>query len=525
MGMYVNKGTKSFESMINSKIYVDKTGLIEYTNSVMNTEQRWVCSSRPRRFGKSVAVGMLAAYYDRTCDSKALFDKFKIADTSEYTEHMNKYDVIQLDIADIRTELGTSRDIVAHIAKVVIEDLKEYYGEYIRPEDKTLPTVLMKIHQKTGTQFVILIDEWDAIFRDDKYDDKSQREYVDLLRALFKGERSKSFTALAYITGILPIKRYNSESALNNFYEFTMVQPDNITEYIGFTEDEVKELCDKYDMDFEEMKSWYDGYNLDGIHVYNPKSVIEAIQRRRCGNYWSRTVAFESLKEYICMNYDGLKEDIVAALSGTRCQVNIRKFENDMTSIKSKDDVLTLLIHLGYLSYDPEKQEAYVPNEEVRSTLADAISETDWTPVINAIKRSERLLKLTWAGEAEEVAEYVSQVHMENTSILQYNDENSLSCVITLAYYNAMNEYTIIREMPAGLGFADIVYIPKRGSDKPAMVVELKYSKKAKTAIEQIKAKQYPKSLKDYKGNILLVGISYDKETKEHTCEIEEVEN
>jgi hypothetical protein len=278
-------------------------------------------------------------------------------------------------------------------------------------------------------------------------------------------------------------------------------------------------------MDFEEMKSWYDGYNLDGIHVYNPKSVIEAIQRRRCGNYWSRTVAFESLKEYICMNYDGLKEDIIYVLSGGSCSVNTLDFENDLTSIDSRDAVLTLLIHLGYLSYDPEKQEAHVPNEEVRSVLSRTIEKTDWTPVINAIKRSERLLKLTWAGEAEEVAEYVSQVHMENTSILQYNDENSLSCVITLAYYNAMNEYTIIREMPAGLGFADIVYIPKRGSDKPAMVVELKYSKKAKTAIEQIKAKQYPKSLKDYKGNILLVGISYDKETKEHTCEIEEVEN
>jgi hypothetical protein len=471
-----------------------------------------------------MTVGMLAAYYDRTCDSKELFDKFEIASKDGYTKDMNKYDVICLDIADIRTELGTSTNIASYIAKVVIEDLKEYYGEYIRPEDKTLPTVLMNINLKTGAEFVILIDEWDAIFRDDKYDDKSQREYIDLLRGLFKGERSMSFTALAYITGILPIKRYNSESALNNFYEFTMVAPDTITKYIGFTEDEVKGLCDKYDIDFIEMKRWYDGYNLDGIHVYNPKSVTEAIQRRRYENYWSRTVAFESIKEYIGMNYEGLKEDILAVLSGTRRPVNIRKFNNDMTKIKSKDDVLTLLIHLGYLSYDRDKQEAYVPNEEVRSSLADTICDMDWTPVINALKRSERLLKLTWAGEAEEVAEYISQVHMENTSILQYNDENSLSCVITLAYYNAINEYTIIREMPAGIGFADIVYIPRHGSDKPAMVVELKYNQKAKTAIEQIKAKQYPKSLLDYKGNLLLVGVNYDKKTKEHTCEIEEME-
>jgi ribosomal protein S8 len=437
---------------------------------------------------------------------------------------MNKYDVIQLDIADIRTELGTSTNIAAHIAHIVIDDLKEYYGEYIRPEDKTLPTVLMNIYLKTGTEFIILIDEWDAIFRDDKYDDKSQREYIDLLRGLFKGERSMSFTALAYITGILPIKRYNSESALNNFYEFTMTAPDTITRYIGFTEDEVERLCDKYNMDFDEMKRWYDGYNLRGIHVYNPKSVTEAIQRRNYGNYWSNTVAFDSIQEYIGMDYDGLKGDIVALLSGNRRSVNIRKFSNDMTKIKSKDDVLTLLIHLGYLSYDPNAKEVYVPNEEVRSSLADTISDMDWAPVINALKRSDRLLKLTWAKEAEEVAEYISQVHMDNTSILQYNDENSLSCAITLAYYNAINDYTIVREMPAGLGFADIVYIPKHGCDKPAMVVELKYNQKAKTAIEQIKAKQYPKSLEKYKGNLLLVGINYDKNTKEHTCKIEEVD-
>jgi hypothetical protein len=332
-----------------------------------------------------------------------------------------------------------------------------------------------------------------------------------------------SFTALAYITGILPIKRYNSESALNNFYEFTMTAPDTITKYIGFTEDEVKGLCDKYGMDFDEMKRWYDGYNLNGIHVYNPKSVTEAIQRRNYANYWSNTVAFESLKEYICMNFEGLKDDIINVLSGGTCRVNTLDFENDLTSIDSRDAVLTVLIHLGYLSYDSIKQEAHIPNEEVRSVLALTITKTDWTPVINALKRSERLLKLTWAGEAEEVAEYISQVHMENTSILQYNDENSLSCVITLAYYNAINDYTIIREMPAGLGFADIVYIPKGGSDKPAMVVELKYNQKAKTAIGQIKAKQYPKSLEKYKGNLLLVGINYDKETKEHTCEIEEM--
>jgi ribosomal protein S8 len=277
-------------------------------------------------------------------------------------------------------------------------------------------------------------------------------------------------------------------------------------------------------MDFDKMKYFYDGYNLNGIHVYNPKSVTDAIRRRNIANYWTRTVAYESLKYYISMNFEGLRDDIVSMLGGGRCKVDTMTFENDMTSFKSKDDVLTVLIHLGYLAYDREKNEAYVPNEEVRSAFAKTIISTDWTPVIEAIKRSDRLLKLTWNKEADEVAKHISEIHMENTSILQYNDENSLSCVITLAYYNAVNDYTVIRELPTGLGFADIVYLPRKNSDKPAMLVELKYNKNAKAAIEQIKERKYPKSLEDYKGNLLLVGINYDKETKQHTCVIEDWE-
>jgi hypothetical protein len=329
---------------------------------------------------------------------------------------------------------------------------------------------------------------------------------------------------LAFITGILPIKRYNSESALNNFDEFTMLNPDMISEYFGFTEDEVKRICDEYGMDFSEMKRWYDGYVLDGIHVYNPKSVADAVRRKKISNYWTQTVAFESLRGYISMNYEGLRDDIVKVLSGGRCSVDIWQFENDMTKFRSKDDVITVLIHLGYLAYDADNREAYIPNEEVRYAFAKTIEETDWTPVVQAIKKSDRLLKLTWNKMADEVAECISEIHMENTSILEYNDENALSCVIRLAYYNAINDYTIIRELPSGMGFADIVFIPRKLSNKPAMVVELKYNKDAQSAIRQIKEKKYVKSLEEYQGNLLLVGINYDKETKTHECVIEEWE-
>jgi hypothetical protein len=277
MGSYVNRGKESFASAVNSKIYVDKTGLLEYTNSVLETEQRWICSSRPRRFGKSIAAGMITAYYDRTCDSKELFSKYEISKTDDFEKYLNKYDVIQLDMAYICTQMKNSNLSVDFIHKCVIDELKEIYPGVLADE-YTLPFALAEINKRTGAQFVIVIDEWDAIFRDDRYNEKAQIDYVNLLRGLFKGEQSKSFTKLAYITGILPIKKYNSESALNNFDEFTMINPDLIAEYIGFTENEVKALCDKYDMNFDEMKRWYDGYSLDGLHVYNPKSVADAVR-------------------------------------------------------------------------------------------------------------------------------------------------------------------------------------------------------------------------------------------------------
>lgn len=330
---------------------------------------------------------------------------------------------------------------------------------------------------------------------------------------------------LAYLTGILPIKKYNSESALNNFDEFTMAAADILAEYVGFTEKEVDGLCEEYDMNFEEMQRWYDGYILEkDLHVYNPKSVVDAIRRKKIANYWTKTVTYEALQDYISMDFDGLKDVVVKMLAGGKCSVNTDTFENDMTSFKSRDDVLTILIHLGYLAYDGDKKEVYVPNEEVRTSFLNAVLGTDWTPVIQAIRRSDGLLSATLSRDAAAVAKGISEVHMANASILEYNDENAFSCVISLAYYNAVNEYTLIREFPSGKGYADIVFLPRRRSGKPAMVVELKYNKSAEGAIEQIKTKGYAQALEEYKGNLLLVGINYDKETKEHSCVIGEWE-
>jgi hypothetical protein len=527
MGMFLNRGNEEFTRVLNSGLYVDKTDMINFFNQVLNTEQSYVCISRPRRFGKSITANMIAAYFEKGCDSRSLFDGRKLSESENWDKNLNKYDVIRVDMAYLLSAFGNPDKALDELEKGLISDLNETFPNCLSEGDTNVPFALDKINDKTGTQFIIIIDEWDCLFRDEKSNTKIQERYVNLLRALFKGNNAKKFTALAYITGILPIKKYSSESALNNFYEYTMTSPEPLAKYIGFTEDEVKALCEKYDMDYNKVMEWYDGYSFEGAgHICGPNSVVRAMLSHKCNNYWSQTVAYNSLATYITMNFDGLRDAIVSVLAGNRIKVRIRTFENDMVSFKRKDDVLTALIHLGYLAYDTETEEAYIPNKEVRMCFEDTLEDTGWDEVIKAVDNSERLLKLTLAGAEMEVAELIDECHAENTSILKYNDENSFASCIALAYYTARKDYTIIRELPSGYGFADMVFLPKPGVEKPAMIVELKWNKKAETAIDQIKNNKYIKALNGYKGEILLVGISYEKdgaEAKKHRCVIEHI--
>jgi hypothetical protein len=340
---------------------------------------------------------------------------------------------------------------------------------------------------------------------------------------MFKGVIADSFIKLAYITGILPIKKYGTQSALNNFYEYTMVDPLLLAPYVGFTEAEVKTLCEKSQMNFEDCKRWYDGYSFDNLHsVYSPNSVIQAVYNKKFRSYWTETDTYEILKHYIEMNFNGLKDAIIRMLGGERQRIKTRSFQNDMTSVKSKDDVMTLLVHLGYLAYDSEKMEVYIPNREVAEEFENAVEEGSWSIIADALSESEDLLEATINGDSDIVAAQLDKIHSDNSSVLAYNNELSLSCAITIAYYSAQREYSRFRELPTGKGFADIVFIPRKNCDKPAMIIELKWDKDADTAIRQIKEKRYAGHLDEYAGNLLLVGINYDKDTKKHSCVIEQ---
>lgn len=526
MGSYLNPGNKGFQESLNSAIYVDKTGFIEKMNAVLDTQQKFICVSRPRRFGKSVAANMLAAYYNRCEDSSGLFENLIVSQTELYNKHLNQYDVIKINMQDFLSAANGMDEMLRLIQKRVMSDLKRAYPEYI--DGDNLAFAMQDIFACTNRPFVILIDEWDCLFREYQQERDAQKKYLDFLRAWLK---DKDYVALAYMTGILPIKKYGSHSALNMFTEYSMTDPGDLAEYFGFTENEVKALCAKYEMSFEETRAWYDGYRLvthtkdgDVCHfMYNPKSVVEAMLRHKFGTYWNRTETYEALKVYIQMDMDGLKDAVVRMLAREEIHINTGTFENDMTTFASKDDVLTLLVHLGYLTYDSTEETAAIPNKEVSQEYVNAISTMDWHEVIRSVQESRRLLTALWEMDSQAVAEGIDRAHKE-ISVLEYNDENSLSCTINLAFYFAREYYTIIREMPSGKGFADICLIPRKmHMDKPAVVIELKWDKDAAGAIVQIKDKNYVDALKDYEGNLLLAGISYDKKSKIHTCIIERV--
>ena len=525
MGRFLNPDYSAFETALNSEIYIDKTGLLAYTNKVINTKQAFICNSRPRRFGKSVTADMLTAYYSKGCDSADIFADYEISHAGDFRQHLNKYDVIHLDIQWCLVPAKGAAGVVSYIEKSVIAELKEKYPDIISEETVSLPEAMSEIYTVTGNKFIVIIDEWDILIRDEANNRDEQENYINFLCGMFKGTEPTRFISLAYLTGILPIKKMKTQSALNNFDEFTMLDAGALASYIGFTELEVEKLCDKYHKDFAEVKRWYDGYVLENQQVYNPKAVVSVMLRGNFQSYWSQTGTYEVVVPLINMDFDGLKQAIIEMVSGSTVEVDTGTFQNDTVSFSSRDDVITYLIHLGYLAYDQRKQCAFIPNEEIRQELLAAAKKTKWNELQEFEYQSEQLLEATLDREETLVADYIEQIHMEYASAIQYHNENSLSSVLTIAYLSAMKYYfKPIRELPTGRGFSDFVFIPKEEYrvDYPALVVELKWNKSAHTALQQIKDKKYPESLLQYTGNILLVGINYDKKSKAHECVIEE---
>ena len=522
MGMYVNPGIERLKRSRANKYYVDKSMIISILNEKINTDDGFICVSRPRRFGKTMAANMIAAYYSKGCDSHEIFSDLKISKDPTFEENINKYTVIKLDMNDVVSNKG-NLSVSEYVVEEVISELRKEYPSVLLEDGISLSKAIKEIYSSTGDQFVFVIDEYDVIIRDQQFSSELSG-YLTFLVSLFKNSVVSPAIALAYLTGIMPIIKGKTQSGLNNFTEYTMIDADDMASFMGFTEEEVRSLARRSGMSFDELKRWYDGYNLRGLEIYSPKSVISAIEDGTCSDYWTQTSSYKALKDFILLDFEGIKKDIVSMVSGSIVPVNVRKFSNTPWDVESKDDVFTCLIHLGYLGYDSDEKSCFIPNYELMEEWISAIEDTpDYRSVIELIRDSKKLLEATWNRDEEAVVEGVSKAHMEASSILQYNNEGSFQSALHLAYYYAKSYYTIINELPAGKGYADCAFIPYK-PNVPAIIIELKKDDTVENAIAQIKEREYPEALAKYKDNLLLVAITYNSKTKEHFSRIEKIE-
>jgi len=518
MSRFLDYGNSDFKRIKNSN-FVDKSGLINVLNDKIDTEKSFMCISRPRRFGKSVAAKMIYAYYDRSCDSRELFKGLEITKSPDFEKHLNKYPTIYLDWNYFAAKDKTA--VVKEAQKAIIKDLKESYP--FLEETDNLMFALTEINSKTGDRFVFIIDEWDMLVRD--VNEEVQKEYVNLLRSLFKSNTANKIFLLVYMTGILPIIKTETQSALNNFDEFSIIRPVKTAKYYGFTKGEVKKICERYNMDMSLMEHAYDGYIFGSEKsMFNPNSVMLATEDGEYNSHWSKSAAYTTIEHYIKIDSDNVQQKIIKMLNGESVTIKTTSFRNDMKNVNNSDDVLTLLAHLGYLSYNPEDSTVRIPNTEVAEEFELSIGESGWGEVSAALTDSLTLINRTIAMDADYISEAFDKYRFESSSIIKYKDENSMACAITIAYYAAKRYYKIYREQPAGKGFADMVFVPLHNSTRPAIVIELKHNKSAQGAIDQIKNKNYPSALKGISRQIILVGINWSKRKAKHDVKIEVVE-
>ena len=541
----------SFIGLVKAKdcrVFVDKTDFISKTNALLNTDGKFIAITRPRRFGKTVTADMLLAYYSKAYTGQNIFDKLEIANKPSYAEHLNKYNVLYIDMNSIRDSyIAYTEDedlqvkgvtsIVDYLQYSVIEELKEnkeyanILSESRKVGKKNLSSALNEICNHTKEQFILIMDEWDLICREYRNEPELLEKFIEVMRGLFKSDKGQACFALAYLTGILPIKKYNSQSALNVFKEYNMLRPVPYEEYFGFTEEEVAEIVKlpQCKISHQELKEWYEGYKLNGIDIYNPNSVVSAVSDGKCKSYWSGTSSNEEVVRLINMDFDGVKNDILNLIEGDEVTFSCANFQNDMVTLKDKNDVFSLLVCLGYLGCSETKNQfrkvAYVPNTEIKAVLMDIVREQNWYERMETIKRSENLLKAIRELDGSTVATIIQELHNSSAvSLLDYNDEESLTyCVMTGLLWSTLDDYSYHREEQAGKGRVDLVYEPLTRRH-PLILIEFKYDGSTEEAIAQIKTQEYFKRYTKQYRDIIIVGINYSTKSKEHQCLIEKLD-
>ena len=506
---------KQFKMDIASEPYVDKSLLIDKLNSFIRTRNRFICITRPRRFGKTMNATMLGAYYTQGYDAHDLFKNLKIAQTTSYEKHINKHHVFYIDFSRMPDYCDSYRTYIDSIMKTIKEDLMNIYPKL---SEKSYD-YLYQMFLDTNDSFIFIMDEWNSIFYKDFMQEKDKKAYLEFLKGLLKDQ---PYVELAYMTGVLPIAKYSGGSELNMFKEYNFMNDRIYEDYFGFDEEEIIELTKKYTKpSFETLKKWYDGYyKSDGSSLFNPRSVSSALIDGICLNYWTETGPMNEIAEYIEHNVDAVREDIVKMVAGIPIEVELEGYGAEQLRLDSRDEILSAMVVFGFLSYHDGFLR--IPNHELMEKFQTVLKRSSMGGVADIVNNSKNVLDATIELDAKRVAQYIEEAHDREIPFLQYNNENSLSCVITLCYLYARNYYEVTREDKSGKGFVDYLFTPKK-KGYPAIILELKYNKTAQEAIDQIKRKNYVDRVRNFK-EILYVGINYSidaDEHKHHDCIIE----
>ena len=542
MGIYVNPGNRMFRYDIDSDLYIDKSLMIAELNKQINTNCRFICMSRARRFGKTMMTNLMSAYYSKNCNSRELFENLELSKHEGWDKYLNNVNVIQIDLQGFYSDAEDKSQTIRILQRKVVDELRKQFPTIEIQNSASIATAITDIHNELGESFVIIIDEYDVLIRDKSVPASLCNEYIELLNALFKSNTTQKAISLAYLTGILPIYREIVQSKLNNFTEYTMLAPDQFAQYFGFTGKEVKKICREKNTDYEMCKLMYDGYvyekprelleqqDDDGepvIHIFNPRSVTEAARNGRYRNYWVATSALEAITFYIDSNIAGIQDDIKALLKGEKeINVDVLRYNNNVERFATKDEIFTYLIHLGYLAYDPTKGTCHIPNGEIKSAWLRIMSDAKgFEPIQRMLENGRNLIVATENGDAEVVAQALDDSHADISNPLSYNRESSLQSAILMAYFYARKDYLVFSELASGYGFADVVLVPTV-PQKPVIIIELKRDGEPTTAIEQIKSRNYAHAFRYHPGReAVLVGIAYNAESKHHRCLIERMEN
>ena len=536
MSMFLNCFTvyDRYRAVLNSPYFVDKTLLLEELIPLLCQEQRFVCITRPRRFGKTVMANMIGAFFQKGADSCDIFDNLLIAGKEDYKNHLNRHNVIFIDFSEMPENCSSYSQYISRILSGLKQDLSNAFPELDIDKEKSVWDILTAVFEKNGQKFIFIMDEWDAVFHMSFITEDNRKEYLQFLKLLLK---SKSYVELAYITGILPIAKYSSGSELNMFQEYDMATKIRYSEYFGFLDSEIDMLYERYTKNTvnpritrQELKEWYDGYHTaSGERLYNPRSVVCALSDGQLASYWTSSGPYDEIFYYIRNDLEHIRDDLALMVCGESVDARIGEFAAFSMDLKTKNQIYSAMVVYGLLTYDDGR--VLIPNRELMLKYDELLQTEDSLGYVYCLAvRSEQMLKATLAGDTDTMAEVLEYAHDTEIPVLSYNHETELAAVVNLVYLAARDRYRVEREDKAGKGFVDFIFYPLRRND-PCMILELKVDHTPEEAIHQIKEKKYISrfsgklgELPQYTGRILAVGIGYKKKTKQHLCAVEELQ-